>query len=300
MVRSFSARLAGMPATSSPALHLSTPLMPARDAILRRNNVRVSGNERGPAMIFAHGFGCDQNMWRFIVPAFAPAHRIVLFDYVGSGRSDLNAFQPDRYGKLDGYAEDLLEVCEALALEQAILVAHSVSAMIGLLASIQQPSRFSRLIMVAPSPRYINDPPYVGGLERTDVEGLLSLMEHNYIGWASMLAPLVMGNPGQPELAGELERSFCSTDPVAANTFAHATFFADNRADLPRVGIPALILQVKEDAIAPMEVGRYMHARMPGSTLSVIDATGHCPHMSHPELTIRAMQEFLEPERVGR
>jgi len=271
----------------------------SRDAILRRNNVRVSGNERGPAMIFAHGFGCDQNMWRFIVPAFADTHRIVLFDYVGCGRSDLNAFQPHRYDNLDGYAQDLLEVCDALALEHAILVAHSVSAMIGLLASIRGPSRFSSLIMVAPSPRYINDPPYVGGLERNDVEGLLSLMDHNYIGWASMLAPMVMANPDQPDLARELEQSFCSTDPVAAKAFANATFFADNRADLPRISIPALILQVKEDAIAPMEVGRYMHDRMPGSTLSVIDATGHCPHMSHPELTVRAMREFMELERVA-
>jgi sigma-B regulation protein RsbQ len=273
--------------------------MSARDDILRRNNVRVSGNERGPAMIFAHGFGCDQNMWRFIVPAFAATHRIVLFDYVGCGQSDLNAFQPDRYGKLDGYAQDLLEVCDALALEHAILVAHSVSAMIGLLASIQQPSRFSTLIMVAPSPRYINDPPYVGGLERTDVEGLLSLMDHNYIGWASMLAPMVMSNPDQPDLARELEQSFCSTDPVAAKTFANATFFADNRADLPHVSVPTLILQVKDDAIAPVDVGRYMHARMLGSTLTVIDATGHCPHMSHPELTIGAMRKFLELERVA-
>jgi sigma-B regulation protein RsbQ len=267
--------------------------MSARDAILRRNNVRVSGNASGPAMIFAHGFGCDQNMWRFIVPAFTDTHRIVLFDYVGCGQSDLNAFQLDRYRTLGGYAQDLLEVCDALTLEHAILVAHSVSAMIGLLASNAQPSRFSSVIMVAPSPRYINDPPYVGGLERSDVEGLLSLMDHNYIGWASNLAPVVMANADRPELASELEQSFCSTDPVAAQAFARATFFADNRADLPEARVPSLILQVRDDAVAPLAVGAYMHEHLPGSELVVLEATGHCPHMSHPEPTIRAIAAFL-------
>ncbi len=272
--------------------------MPIRDPVLLRNNVQLAGNDSGPALVFAHGFGCDQNMWRFIVPAFAATHRAVLFDYVGCGQSDSTAFSPGRYGSLDGYAQDLLEVCDALDLQQAILVGHSVSAMIGLLASIRQPSRFSKLIMVAPSPRYINDPPYVGGLDAADIDDLLSLMDHNYIGWASHLAPLVMSNPERPELVGELERSFCSTDPVAAKTFARATFFADNRADLPRATVPSLILQVSDDAIAPIDVGRYMHRHMPGSELTLIEATGHCPHMSHPDLTIRAMREFLERERA--
>jgi sigma-B regulation protein RsbQ len=271
--------------------------MPSRDTILLRNNVRVDGDDRAPTMVFAHGFGCDQNMWRFIVPAFSATHRVVLFDYVGCGKSDLTAFSPRRYSTLDGYAEDLLEVCEVLDLQRAILVGHSVSAMIGLLASMRQPSRFSNLIMVSPSPRYINDPPYVGGLDRNDVEGLLSLMDHNYIGWASQLAPLVMSNPERPELTSELEQSFCSTDPLAAKTFARTTFFADNRADLPRAVTPSLILQVSEDAIAPVEVGRYMHQHMPGSELKIIEATGHCPQMSHPELTIAAMKEFLERRR---
>jgi len=268
--------------------------MTTHPTVLSRNNVRLGGTVGRPAMVFAHGFGCDQNMWRFIEPAFAGSHRTVLFDYVGCGQSDLAAFNATRYATLHGYARDLLDVCEALDLQQAVLVAHSVSAMIGLLASIEQPSRFSRLVMVAPSPHYLNDPPYIGGLERQDVEGLLSLMDHNYVGWASYLAPVVMGNAERPELAGELETSFCSTDPVAARAFAHATFFADNRADLARATVPSLILQVREDAIAPLCVGRYMHDRMPGSDLVVLDATGHCPHMSHPEPTIRAIQDWLE------
>jgi sigma-B regulation protein RsbQ len=274
--------------------------MATRNPILLRNNVHVDGDANAPTMVFAHGFGCDQNMWRFIVPAFAGSYRIVLFDYVGCGKSDLTGFSPTRYSNLNGYTQDLLEVCDALELKQAVLVGHSVSAMIGLVASIQQPSRFSKLVMVSPSPRYINDSPYIGGLERNDVEGLLSLMDHNYIGWATELAPLVMANPDRPELTSELEQSFCSTDPLAAKAFARATFFADNRPDLPLVTVPSLIIQVSDDSLAPVEVGRYMHERMPGSELTIIKATGHCPHMSHPDLTIRAMEKFLEPGRARR
>jgi sigma-B regulation protein RsbQ len=273
--------------------------MPLRESILLRNNVHVGGADASkPAMVFAHGFGCDQNMWRFVAPAFADTHRIVLFDYVGCGRSDLAAFDPARYGTLDGYAQDLLEVCEALDLQQSILVGHSVSAMVGLLASIRQPARFARLVMVAPSPRYVDDPPYVGGFQHDDVENLLSLMDHNYIGWASALAPMVVGDPQRSELSAELEQSFCSTDPQAARTFARTTFFADNRADLARATVPSLIVQVRDDALAPMAVGRYLADHMPGSELAILDATGHCPHMSHPQLTIDAMKQYLERGRA--
>jgi len=272
--------------------------MPLRESILLRNNVHVGGTEGRPTMVFAHGFGCDQNMWRFVAPAFADTHRIVLFDYVGCGRSDLAAFDHARYGTLDGYAQDLLEVCEALDLQQSILVGHSVSAMIGLLAAIRQPARFSRLVMIAPSPRYVDDPPYVGGFQRDDVENLLSLMDHNYIGWASALAPMVAGDPQRPELGAELEQSFCSTDPQAARTFARTTFFADNRADLARATVPSLIVQVRDDALAPMAVGRYLVDHMPRSEMVVLEATGHCPHMSHPQLTIAAMKQYLEQGRA--
>jgi sigma-B regulation protein RsbQ len=260
--------------------------------VLTRNNVRVFGAGTQP-MLFAHGFGCDQNMWRFVTPAFESDYRIVLFDYVGAGRSDLKAYDPDRYSRLDGYADDVLEICHALDLHDVILVGHSVSSMVAVLAANREPERFERLILIGPSPRYINDPPYTGGFERADIEGLLEMMDRNYVGWANFLAPTIMRNEDRPELAGELTDSFCSTDPVIARRFAEATFFADNRSDLAGVSVPALILQCSDDAIAPVEVGEYTHRSMPGSTLTLIEATGHCPHMSHPDDTIRAMKEYL-------
>lgn len=267
--------------------------------VIARNNVKISGSgER--QMLFAHGFGCDQNMWRHVVPAFAPGYRVILFDYVGAGRSDLAAYDAARYGSLDGYAQDIVDVCEALDLRDVILVGHSVSSMIGLLAVQKAPDRFTDLIMVAPSPRYINDPPgYVGGFERADIEGLLDMMDRNYIGWANFLAPAIVKNPENPALAAELTESFCSTDPVIARRFAEATFFADNRADLAGMSVPTLILQCSEDMIAPLEVGDYLHQNLPGSTLRVMKATGHCPHMSHPDETIQLMQEYLQSRRAA-
>jgi len=265
--------------------------------ILLRNNVHVSGG--GPrAILFAHGFGCDQNMWRFVTHAFRDDYRLVLFDYVGSGRSDLGAYNERRYGSLDGYAQDVLDVCEALDLHDAVFIGHSVSGVVGILAAIREPRRFSRLVLVGPSPCYVNAPPdYVGGFERADIEGLLEMMDKNYIGWARFLAPNVMQNPDRPELAEELERSFCSTDPRVARQFARVTFLSDNREDLPHVPIPSLILQCSEDMIAPLEVGHYLHRNLPGSTLRVMEATGHCPHMSHPDETIRLIREYLAPSR---
>lgn len=263
------------------------------DDILRRNNVKVSGAGRQP-MVFAHGFGCDQNMWRFVTPAFEGDYRIVLFDYVGAGRSDIGAYDAERYGTLDGYATDILDVIHALDLSDVILVGHSVSSIIGVLAANREPDRFDRLIMIGPSPRYINDPPdYVGGFERAEIEGLLEMMDKNYIGWANFLAPAIMKNPEHPELSAELTESFCSTDPVIARRFAEATFFADNREDLERLRVPSLILQCAEDMIAPQQVGEYTHGRSQDSTLRLMSATGHCPHMSHPEETIQAMKEYL-------
>src|SRR5215207_4805397 len=261
-------------------------------AIVARNNVKVFGRGTQP-MLFVHGFGCDQNMWRFVTPAFEDDYRIVLFDYVGSGKSDLAAYDPERYASLAGYAQDVLDVCRELDLRDVILVGHSVSSMVGVLAANQEPERFSRLIMVGPSPRYVNDDGYVGGFERKDIEGLLETMERNYIGWANFLAPAVMKNPDRPELAEELNESFCSTDPVIARRFAEATFLSDNRDDLARVTVPSLVLQCSDDMVAPDEVGEYVHRRTPGSTLRVMKATGHCPHMSHPEETIAVIQEYL-------
>jgi sigma-B regulation protein RsbQ len=260
--------------------------------VLKRNNVKVSGNGTQP-LLFAHGFGCDQNMWRYIVPAFENDFKIVLFDYVGSGKSDFKAWDPQRYSTLDGYAEDVLEICEALDLRDVIYVGHSVSSMVGVLAANRQPDRFSRLVMVGPSPRYINDTGYVGGFERADIEGLLDLMDKNYIGWANFLAPVVMKNDERPELTKELHDSFCSTDPKITRRFAETTFFSDNRADLARLSVPSLIMQCSEDAIAPADVGRYLHKNLPQSTLRMLKATGHCPHVSHPEETIEAIRSYL-------
>jgi sigma-B regulation protein RsbQ len=262
--------------------------------ILKRNNVKVSGRGTQP-MLFAHGFGCDQNMWRFVTPAFEDDYQIILFDYVGSGKSDLQAYSAERYTVLDGYAQDILDICENLNLKDVILVGHSVSSITGILASIQCPQFFKRLILIGPSASYINDPPnYIGGFERSDIEGLLDIMEKNYIGWASFLAPIVMKNDDRPELTQELEDSFCSTDPAIANRFARATFYSDNRDDLPKVVVPSLILQCAEDAIAPTEVGKYMHRHLTQSTLKLMQATGHCPHMSHPQEVIKLIKEYLK------
>ncbi|MCA1612919.1 MAG: alpha/beta hydrolase [Acidobacteria bacterium] len=262
--------------------------------ILVRNNVKVFGKGTRP-MLFAHGFGCDQNMWRFVTPAFEDDYRIVLFDYVGSGKSDLRAYSAERYGGLDGYAQDVLDVCAALDLTGVVYVGHSVSGVIGMLASIREPERFERLVLVGPSPCYINDPQaaYVGGFARADIEGLLDVMEKNYIGWANFLAPVVMKNQERPELARELGESFCSTDPQIARRFAEVTFFSDNRADLPKVSIPSLIMQCSDDAVAPPDVGDYLSRHLPGSTLRVMEATGHCPHMSHPDETVHIIKEYL-------
>jgi sigma-B regulation protein RsbQ len=269
------------------------------DDVLSRNNVHISGSGTQP-MMFAHGFGCDQNMWRFMTPAFEDDYRVVLFDYVGSGKSDLSAYDASRYSRLDGYAQDILDVVHAADLHDVILVGHSVSSIISVLAANREPERFAHLIMVGPSPRYINDPPdYVGGFERAEIEGLLEMMDKNYIGWANFLAPAIMKNPDRPELGEELTESFCSTDPEIARRFAEATFFADNRADLALLSVPSLILQCSEDIIAPQAVGEYTHDQLPGSTFRQMSATGHCPHMSHPEETIRAVMEYLQPAHVG-
>ncbi len=262
--------------------------------VLARNNVRVFGRGTQP-MLFAHGFGCDQNMWRLLTPAFEEDYQIVLFDYVGSGHSDLRAYDPARYGTLDGYAQDVLDIVHALDLRDVVLVAHSVSSMVAVLAANQEPERFERLVLIGPSPRYINDDPYVGGFEQADIDGLLEMMDRNFIGWANFLGPAIMKNADRPELGEELTTSFCSTDPVVARRFAEATFLSDNRADVPKVRVPSLILQCSEDMVAPLEVGEYLHREMPDSTLRVMEATGHCPHMSHPEETIRLMQEYLQP-----
>ena len=244
--------------------------------------------------MFAHGFGCDQNVWRFITPAFEDHYRIVLFDYVGHGRSDVTAYSPKRYADLNGYAQDVLDVCNALDLRDVVLVGHSVSSIICLLAAIRERERFSTLVMVCPSPRYINDEPdYVGGFTREDIMGLLAMMDKNDLGWADFLAPHVMKNLDRPALTEELKARFCAVDPNIAKQFARATFLSDHRDDLPKLRIPALVLQCSEDAIAPVEVGKYVAERIPESTFRQLAAKGHCPHMSEPFETTEAIKEFL-------
>jgi sigma-B regulation protein RsbQ len=265
---------------------------PEAGAIRARNNVRFSG--RGSkVMVFAHGFGCDQTMWRFVAPAFEDDYRVVLFDYVGCGKSDWSAWNEDRYASLRGYARDVLEILDAFDLRDVVFVGHSVSAMIGILAAIEAPERFAHLIHIGPSARYVNDVDYVGGFEREDIEGLLDLMEKNYVGWAAFLAPVVMKNAEREELAEELQASFCATDPRVTRHFARVTFLSDNRADVPKVDVPSLILQCSEDAIAPESVGEYLREAVPRATYRKMSATGHCPHMSHPAETIELIREYL-------
>ena len=258
-----------------------------------RNNVRLSGAASGQPMLFAHGFGCDQQMWRHVAPAFEADHRIVLFDHVGAGGSDHSAYDRERYGSLDGYAEDVLEICREYELARVIFVGHSVSAMIGVLAAIKEPERFDKLVLVGPSPRYVDDGEYVGGFSRADIDELLDSLDSNYLGWSSAMAPVIMGNPDRPELGEELTNSFCRTDPDIAAHFAHVTFLSDNRADLGKVRIPTLILQCSQDAIAPPAVGEYVHRQMQDSRLVVMSATGHCPNLSAPAETIAAIEAFL-------
>ncbi|WP_145138284.1 alpha/beta fold hydrolase [Pseudomonas duriflava] len=265
-------------------------------SIQKRNNVNVIGD--GPAtMIFSHGFGCDQTMWRFLAPTFAKRYRTVLYDLVGSGSSDISAYDPVKYDTLKGYADDLREIVNEFAVGPVIFVGHSVSAMIGVLADIDPPSHFAAHIMIGPSPCYINDADYVGGFTRSDIESLLETLESNYLGWSSTMAPAIMGAPGQPELSTELTNSFCRTDPDIAKQFARVTFMSDNRADLAKLKTASLILQCSDDLIAPIQVGEYMSRTLPNSTLKIIDNVGHCPHLSEPDASIEAMNAFLQTLR---
>jgi sigma-B regulation protein RsbQ len=261
--------------------------------VLARNHVTVRGRPGGQPMVFAHGFGCDQGMWRHVVPAFEPAYRVVLFDHVGAGRSDLAAYDPVKYSRLDGYADDIVEILVALDLPPVVFVGHSVSAMIGALAAIERPELFDRLVLVGPSPRYVDDDGYRGGFSAAEIDELLETMDENYLGWSRYIAPVIMGVPDRPELGEELAGSFCRTDPAIARQFARTTFLSDNRADLPRVRTPALVVQCRHDVIAPLEVGCYVHEHLADSALAVLDATGHCPNLSAPDQVVAAMKSYL-------
>ncbi len=262
--------------------------------ILSRNNVKVNGNGKQP-IIFAPGFGCDQTVWSLVSKSFEKDYQVILFDYVGLGKSDIAAFNSDKYSKLTGYAQDVLDVCEALDLRNAIFVGHSVGAMIGMLASVEKPEYFSQLIMIGPSACYLNHPPdYLGGFEKEDLTGLLDMMDKNYIGWANMFSATALNIPERPDIAKDIENRFCSTDPITARCFAEACFFTDHRQDLAKSTVPTLILQCSNDVIAPNSAGEYMKQHLPNSTIKYMSATGHFPHMSHPEETIDLIRQYLQ------
>ena len=262
-------------------------------SMLQRNNVKTFG-AGGRTMLFAHGFGCDQNMWRFIWPAFADAYRIVLFDHVGCGGSDLSAYDPQRYASLEGYADDIVAICRELDVKNGVFVGHSVSAMIGAIASVKAPGIFDDIVMIGPSPRYVDDKDYIGGFSEQQIHELLDFLDSNHMGWSQAMAPVIMGNPDRPELGEELTNSFCMTDPEIARKFARVTFLSDNRADLPAVRARCLIMQCSEDVIAPQSVGRYVADHLPDSRFVLLNAAGHCPNLSAPEETVAAMKSFLE------
>ncbi len=261
--------------------------------MVERNNVVVSGAPGGQPMLFAHGYGCDQNMWRYVAPTFEDEFKVVLFDHVGAGHSDATAYDPARYSSLAAYADDVLDICRELDLRDVVFVGHSVSAMIGVLAAVEEPDRFAKLVLVGPSPRYIDDGTYQGGFAEADIDELLVSLESNYLGWSSAMAPVIMGNADRPELGEELTASFCRADPDIARRFAEVTFRSDNRADLARVTAPTLVLQCTDDAIAPISVGEYVRDAIPDADMVLLEATGHCPNLSAPEQTADAIAAFV-------
>jgi sigma-B regulation protein RsbQ len=275
-------------------LHKSGNFMTFASEITKRNNITISGAGK-KTLLLAHGFGCDQNMWRFMLPALTPHYKVILFDYVGSGKSDITHYDKARYSSLEGYAQDILDICEALELHDVIFVGHSVSSMIGLIASIQKPTLFSQLVMICPSPCFLNfKPDYIGGFEKADLEELIDLMDKNYIGWANYLAPLVMGSNNSEQFVGELSGSFCSTDPLVAKTFAKATFFSDYRHLLKEAKHPVLIFQSSQDALASSDIGEYMTKQLPQADLKLVEAQGHCLHMTHPDIINQGLRDYID------
>jgi len=272
--------------------------------VVRRNNVKITGPPDGRPLLFAHGFGCDQHMWRRVAPHFEDRYRVVMFDHVGVGDSDLAAYDPERYSTLQGYADDVVQICETLGLDDVIFVGHSVASMIGVLAANTQPQWFAKLVMVGPSARYIDEEGveggvgYIGGFSRSDIDDMLDSLDSNYLGWSAVMAPLIVGNTDRPELGRELTDSFCRTDPAIARRFAAVTFLSDNRVDLCDVSVPSLVIQCRNDVIAPIVVGEYVHQHLPNSSYVILEATGHCPNLSAPQETIAAIATFLGS--VGR
>uniref|UniRef100_UPI003C7BE465 alpha/beta fold hydrolase n=1 Tax=unclassified Streptomyces TaxID=2593676 RepID=UPI003C7BE465 len=262
--------------------------------VRRRNRVSVTGRKDGPVVVLAHGFGCDQNLWRLVVPELEKHFRVVLFDHVGAGGSDVSAWSPERYSTLDGYVQDVIELCQELGLGPVTFVGHSVSSMIGVLAVVQEPGLFDKLVLLTPSPSYIDDGDYRGGFSEQDIDELLDSLDSNYLGWSATVAPVIMGNPDRPELGEELTNSFCRMDPEIARVFARVTFLSDNRADLSKVSVPTLVAESARDTLAPREVGAFVHRQIPGSELVTLDSAGHCPQLSAPQETAEAIIAFVQ------
>jgi sigma-B regulation protein RsbQ len=261
--------------------------------VLHRNNVSVTGNPSGRTLVFAHGFGCSQEAWNLVAPHFEQDFRVVLFDHVGAGGSDVSAYSRGKYDSLHGYADDVLEILDELDVRDVVFVGHSVSAMIGVLAANRDPSRFGSLVLIGPSPRYVDEGAYRGGFAPADIAALLDAVDANYLGWSAVAAPMIMGNADRPELGERLTESFCSIDPDIARHFADVTFLSDNRSDLAQVTVPTLVVQCTDDAIAPLEVGQYVHRQIPASTFTLLEATGHIPILSGPDEVVSAIRAFL-------
>lgn len=263
-----------------------------------RHNVAATGPVDAQPMLFVHGFGCDQNMWRYVVPRFEDRYRCIRFDHAGAGAADPDAYDVERHSSLDGYASDVIDICDELSLTDVVFVGHSVSAIIGVLAANRRPDLFAHLVLIGPSPRYIDDDDYVGGFSDSDIDGLLESLESNYLGWSAQMAPVIMANEDRPELGEELTESFCRADPEIQRRFARVTFLSDNRDDVSSVPVPCLVLQCRNDAIASEQVGRWVHAHLPTSTFTLLDASGHCPNLSAPDQTADAIEAYLEAEAI--
>ena len=261
-------------------------------SLAQQHAISIRGRGETP-MIFLHGYGCDQNMWRLMTPYFEPSHKVVLYDQIGAGKSDVSAYDKAKYASLEGYADDLIAICQVLALGPVVVVAHSVGCTIALLAARRRPELFDRLALVGPSPCYVNEGDYVGGFARNELDEMLEFLQINHAGWSARMAPVIMGHPERPELAAELEASFCRIDPTIAHEFAKATFLSAHRAELADVTTPTLILQSDEDVVAPVTVGSYMHAVMPDSALVVLRSPGHCPHISAADRVAAAILHYL-------
>ncbi len=259
---------------------------------LRKNNVSISGSG-SKTLVFVHGYGCDQSMWRFVAPQFELSHRVVLYDLTGMGQSDLSEYDFKAYRTLQRHADDLTAILEDLEVSDGVLIGHSVGATIACLAALKCPERISALALVAPSPSFMNDAAYTGGFDREALEGLVNLMDENFLGWTSRVTPTIAGEDRAGETAAELTQSFCRTDPAIAKHFGRITFLADHRADMKRVEAPAAIIQCTDDALAPVDVGVWLSENMKRGTLKFIEATGHCPHMTEPAKTTEAIREFL-------